>query len=92
MEDKIMKQLTIRGVDEKLHRTIRSKANQQGLSINRYLLYLIKEAVGLANGGLLREQEFDDLDDLAGTWTEADFEEFEANLKEQRQIDEEIWS
>jgi DNA polymerase III delta subunit len=92
MEDKTMKQLTIRGVDEKLHRTIRSKANQQGLSINRYLLHLIKEAVGLANGGLLREQEFDDLDALAGTWTEDDFEEFEASLKEQRQIDEEIWS
>ncbi|MCP4416967.1 MAG: antitoxin [Chloroflexi bacterium] len=87
-----MKQLTIRGVDEKLHRTIRSKANQQGMSINRYLLHLIKEAVGLANGGLLRKQEFDDLDDLAGTWTEEDFEEFEAILKEQRQIDEEIWS
>ena len=36
-----MKQLTIRGVDEKLHRTIRNEASQQGLSINRYLEILV---------------------------------------------------
>lgn len=87
-----MKQLTIRGVDDKLHTILRNKANQQGMSMNRYLLHLIKDSVGLINGGLLNEQVFDDLDELAGTWTQADFEEFEANLHEQRQIDEELWS
>ena len=87
-----MKQLTIRGVDEKLHQRLRNKARQQGMSINRYVLHLIKESVGLANGGLLQEQEFDDLDELAGTWSQAEFEEFEANLNEQRQIDEGMWS
>ena len=86
-----MKQLTIRGVDEKLHNTLRRKADQQGMSMNRYVLYLIKESVGLANGTLLPEQAFDDLDALAGTWTQADFAEFEASLNEQRQIDEALW-
>jgi len=86
-----MKQLTIRGVDEKLHKTLQNKANQQGVSMNRYVLYLIKESVGLAARSL-PEQEFDDLDNLAGTWTEAEYAEFVTNLDEQRQIDEEMWS
>ena len=86
-----MKQLTVRGVDEKLHQTLQNKANQQGVSMNRYVLHLIKESVGLAAGSL-PEQEFDDLDALAGTWTEAEFAEFANNLDAQRQIDAEMWS
>ncbi|MBK8903446.1 MAG: toxin-antitoxin system HicB family antitoxin [Anaerolineaceae bacterium] len=86
-----MKQLTIRGVDEKLHETLQNKANQQGLSLNRYVLHLIKESVGLAASSL-PEQEFDDLDDLAGTWTEAEYTEFANNLDAQRKIDAEMWS
>lgn len=86
-----MKQLTIRGMDEKLHQTLQNKAKQQGLSMNRYVLYLIKESVGLAVRSL-PEQEFDDLDDLAGTWTETEYAEFANNLNAQRPIDEEMWS
>lgn len=86
-----MKQLTVRGVDEKLHQTLQKKANQQGVSMNRYVLYLIKESVGLATSSL-PAQEFDDLDDLAGTWTEAEYAEFATNLDAQRQIDAEMWS
>lgn len=86
-----MKQLTIRGVDEKLHQTLQNKADQQGLSMNRYVLYLIKESVGMAASSL-PAQEFDDLDALAGTWSEAEYAEFANNLEAQRQIDTEMWS
>ena len=86
-----MKQLTIRGVDEKLHKTLQNKADQHGVSMNRYVLHLIKESVGLAASSL-PEPEFDDLDDLAGTWTEAEYAEFTSSLAGQRQIDAEMWS
>ncbi len=86
-----MKQLTIRGVDEKLHKTLQNRADQQGVSMNRYVLYLIKESVGLAVSSL-PAQEFDDLDALAGTWTEAEYNEFASSLEAQRQIDAEMWS
>lgn len=59
--------------------------------MNRYVLHLIKESVGLAAYSL-PEQEFDDLDNLAGTWTEAEYAEFINNLDAQRQIDAEMWS
>ena len=86
-----MRQLTIRGVDDELHHVLRSRADQQGMSINRYVLSVIKESVGLANGGILRDAEFDDLDDLAGTWTQEDYDEFAVQLQSQRSIDSELW-
>ena len=86
-----MKQLTIRGVDDELHRALRSRADQHGMSINRYVLSVIKESVGLANGGVLCDAEFDDLDDLAGTWTQEDYDEFKGQLNIQRSIDTELW-
>lgn len=85
-----MKQLTIRGVDENLHKTLQNKANQQGLSMNQYVLRLIKESVGLAARSSL-EQEFFDLDSLAGTWSEAEYAEFIRTLDEQRQPDKDLW-
>ncbi len=86
-----MKQLTIRGVDKELHHALRRRADQHGMSINRYVLSVIRESVGLANGGVLRDSEFDDLDDLAGTWTQQDYEEFKGQLQAQRSIDTELW-
>lgn len=86
-----MKQLTIRGVDDELHYALRSRADQHGMSINRYVLTVIKESVGLTNGGVLRDAEFDDLDNLAGTWTQEDYDEFKGQLQTQRSIDTELW-
>lgn len=33
-----MKQLSIRGVDDQLHQELRNRADQRGLSVNRYVL------------------------------------------------------
>ena len=61
------------------------------MSVNRYVLYVLKENVGLAAGKTLRETKFDDLDYLARTWSQADLEEFNVALDEQRSIDEKLW-
>ena len=86
-----MKQLTIRGVDERLHQELRSRAAQQGKSVNRYVLGVLKDSTGLGNGSTLPDVEFDDLDHLAGTWTQQEFEEFSDQLESQRSIDTELW-
>ena len=86
-----MKQLTIRGVDEELHHALREGADRHGMSINRYVLSVIKESIGLANSGVLRDAEFNDLDDLAGTWTQQEYDEFKGHLQTQRTIDAELW-
>jgi len=87
----IMKQLTIRGVDDRLHQELRTRAAQHGTSVNRYVLGVLKGSVGLGNGGVLRDVEFDDLDHLAGTWTQQEYEEFNGQLESQRSIDTELW-
>ncbi len=85
-----MKQLTVRGVDEKLHTTLKREAKQRGISMNRYVVRLLKEAVGQSQ----RPQEpriSHELDHLAGTWSQEQAREFSRILEEQRDIDEGLW-
>lgn len=60
-----MKQLTIRGVDLTLSRTLKEKAGRRGWSVNRYVLYLLREAVGLGPRGQPPTESYHGLDDLA---------------------------
>ena len=86
-----MKQLTIRGVDDRLHQELRTRAARQGTSVNKYVLGVLKHSTGLGNGHTRSDVEFDDLDHLAGTWTQQEFEEFSKQLENQRSIDTELW-
>jgi hypothetical protein len=86
-----MTQLTIRGVDGNLQQILKHEAERRGQSVNRYVLSLLQEAAGVLKEGSRVPPEFRDLDHLAGTWTQQDFEEFEEQLALQRSIDEELW-
>ena len=86
-----MKQITVRGVGIELHNSIKAEANRRGLSINRYILLVLREAVGLGDGQDNREVVFRDLDHLAGVWTSDEYEHFERQLVSQRNDDAELW-
>ena len=86
-----MKQLTIRGVDATLHQALQREAERCNTSVNRLVISLLKQSVGLSNGGS-RITEYDDLDALAGTWSQAEYNEFAQRLSDQRMIDQELWS
>ena len=86
-----MKQLTIRGVDSKLHDHLKAEADRRGLSINRYVLSVLRDALGIDNRDQRTPVQYHDLDHLAGTWTQADAAAFEHQLAAQRSIDEELW-
>ena len=86
-----MKQLTIRNVGIDLHRAIKNEAQRRGLSINRYVLLILREAVGFGDGQLDQDIEFHDLDHLSGTWTEEEYRQFAEALNSQRKIDEGLW-
>ncbi len=87
-----MKQLTIRGVKDELHTALKVEAARRGLSVNKAVLALLQEKVGLSNGFQGKQPVFDDLDYLAGTWTEEEAAEFQNELTAQRSIDAEMWS
>ena len=85
-----MTQLTVRGVDEQLLIALKAQATQRGMSVNRLVLEALRKMTG-QTPDRQAPQRFHDLDDLAGTWTEEAYAEFQAALVQQRQIDPELW-
>ena len=86
-----MKQLTVRGIGIELHTALKLGAERRGMSMNRYVLSILRDAVGMDAGLEPRDIEFHDLDHLAGTWTQSYLDEFQSQLALQRGIDEELW-
>lgn len=84
-----MKSITIRGVDERLNEALASYANKEHSSINRTILSLLRKALKIDE--FEQFPEYDDLDDLAGTWSKEDEEGFTAATSDFDKIDEEIW-
>ncbi len=86
-----MKQLTVRKIDQDLYDSLKRQARQHGISVNRYVLRILKQAVGLSPSEQ-KPRIWHDLDDLAGTWTLEQASEFGLYLNEQRDIDERLRS
>ena len=82
--------MTVRNLVPALARAIRSKADEVRSSINRTVISLLEKALGIS-----RRHEgkriHDDLDHLAGAWTEDEAIAFHKALQTQRTIDAELW-
>jgi hypothetical protein len=87
------RQLTVRGVDARLERTLRAEARRRGLSLNRTVLGLLHEATGLQGDPVGRgaPARFEDLDHLAGTWGAEEAAAFDRYVRSARGVDAELW-
>lgn len=85
-----MEQLTIHDVDDDLYAALERAAQQHGISLNQYVVNVLKQAAGMANGAS-EEQVYHDLDHLAGAWSPEEAEEFNRIIMEARTIDPEMW-
>ena len=84
-----MKSITIHGIDEPLAELIKSRAQSEGLSINKTVKKLLEESLGVkprANG--LHQSDFEE---FCGIWSESELAEFEENSSDLRNIDSEDW-
>ena len=83
-----MKALTVRGVDPELSQALEREKRRRGTSTNATVLALLRGSLGLgaaaARSNGLAEQ--------AGTWTDAELEEFERATASLEQIDPELWA
>ncbi len=79
------KQYTIRGVPPAVDRVVRGRARETHQSLNDVILNALQRGLGLTDV----HPEFDDLDDLAGTWV--DDPEFDRAMEMFESIDEELW-
>ncbi len=85
-----MKAITIRGVDPELAQTLKHKAEQQGKSVNRFVLDMLRDNLGF-DGEKKYSRTYDDLDHLFGRWSEAEFNRIQEKIDHERTIDAEIW-
>ncbi|MFH7327122.1 hypothetical protein [Desulfurivibrio sp. C05AmB] len=84
-----MSTITLRGVDPQLAQSLKERAKQENSSVNALLLTIIKESLGLEKKQ--RRKRYNDLDHLAGTWSERDAAEFEQAISSFETVDENLW-
>lgn len=84
-----MKTLTIRGIDTELDRVIKSRAKQDNLSVNQWMLQVLKKVTGTGKEPVFKK--YDDLDALAGGWSEEEAKAFQENTQIFETIDEDVW-
>ena len=86
-----MKQLTVRGFDEDLERAIRQLARRDGTSLNQAALKLLRRGADLPDGQGDGRNIGSALDDLFGSWSQDEADEFDASLEVFETVDESAW-
>jgi len=84
-----MKSITIHGVDDQLNDLIKSKAESEGLSVNKTVKKLLETSLGVKPQPV--KKNFDDFKEFCGLWTKADLDEFEDKTTELRKTDTKDW-
>jgi len=82
--------LSIRGIDPELAETLKRKAKGTQKSINQFVLEILRKHVGLEKERRFT-QEYDDLDNLFGRWSEKEFDHISRKIGAERKVDEELW-
>ena len=86
-----MKQLTVRGFDDDLEAAMRRCAQREGVSLNKAALRLLRKGDGLSEIAGADDSIGSSLDHLIGKWSQEEYDEMAAVLKELEVIDEAMW-
>jgi transcriptional regulator of met regulon len=84
-----MKAITLRDIPPKVQKVIRDRARRRRISEDRAVIELLEEQVPVPQRG--EDGLYHDLDDLFGTWSDEEADEFDRILREMRQIDRDMW-
>ena len=82
-----MKTMTIRNVPAELAQALDRERRKRGTSLNRTVLALLRNALGVPN----RAVRSNGLRQLAGTWGEAEYKQFERAVAPLGEVDEAMW-
>ena len=85
-----MDQLSIRGFDKELVRKIRALARQEGISLNRAAIQILRRGAGLADPESAAKIG-DALDDFIGSWTAEDERAVLESIATVEQVDTDLW-
>lgn len=84
-----MSNLFIRGIDHDLVIILKQQARESGKSVNQFVLDVLKDYA--AHHKKLYTLEYHDLDFLFGRWTDSEFNNIQAKIDNESQIDDELW-
>ena len=82
-----MKAITVRNVPAELAESLEREKRRRGASLNHTVLALLAEALGISK----HATRSNGLGRMAGTWTEAEYREFEQAVAPFDEIDDAIW-
>jgi hypothetical protein len=85
-----MSNLSIRGLEPETLAALKALARQQNASVNATVLRLIEQGLGKSPEKPTRRR-YDDLDELAGAWSEDEAAEFEAVTADSHRIEPDLW-
>jgi hypothetical protein len=81
-----MPNLSVRGLDRATLARIRSVARLRRVSVNRVIIETLREQYASS------EPKVGDLDRLAGTWSKAEADEFDAAIAPFGEVDRHLWA
>ena len=76
-------------IDEQIAGALKARARKEDASDNTVMLRILKESLGLEKKK--RSVLYDDLDHLAGTWSDQDTAEFERATAAFEAVDTDMW-
>jgi hypothetical protein len=85
-----MKVITLRNLSPELSAKLRQRSRQTGNSLAKTVVSLLEERLGIGSARA-RPDTDDELEALAGSWSEDQADLFDQSLAEQRTVDPEIW-
>ena len=83
-----MKAITLRNIPFEIAQELKKRAAQNNISINKAVLHVLSEALGLRQKP---KKLHHDLDRFAGLWSKQEAKSMEEALASQRQIDPDLW-
>jgi len=82
--------IIIKNIDHVIFEKLKIEANKQGVDLTVLVVQLIAKSLGLKQINYA-DNELNDLNSLAGTWTEEEYSDFTSNTLIFNEIDEYLW-
>lgn len=84
----VMATMSIRGLDNQELARLKNRAEQEGSSLNSLVLRLLQGGMPLESKAM---KKYDDLNALAGSWSDEDAQEFSRNTAAFAEVDSSLW-
>ena len=85
-----MGSLSIRGLDDDLSEHLKKVASSEQKSVNQFVIDVLKQRLGMDKPKKFTNC-YSDLDQLFGSWGNAQFDSIQEKINAERQIDDELW-